>query len=310
MGVVLRMYLLLAALFAVIYAIVVYGIIAVVFMLIQYLMGPAMVGWTMKVKYVTEKEEPALHRMITELAQAAKLPKPKVGVSALSIPNAFAFGRTTRDGRICVTEGIRKLLKEDELRAVLGHEMSHLKHKDMALMTLLNIFPMIIYYVAMTLMWSGILGGGRDDRRGGGNPLPLIGMGLLVVHFIVQLMVLYASRLREYYADEGSVELGSSPQHMATALYKLVIGAARAPQEELKKVEGAKAFFVNDPSRALIEVRELKEIDQDMSGSIDVGELMALRSKKVKVGFGEKMMEALSTHPNMLKRIKHLSTLT
>jgi len=323
MGVVLRMYLLLAALFAVIYAIVllignligvgsflVYGIIAVVFMLIQYLMGPAMVGWTMKVKYVTEKEEPALHRMITELAQAAKLPKPKVGISALSIPNAFAFGRTTRDGRICVTEGIRKLLKEDELRAVLGHEMSHLKHKDMALMTLLNIFPMIIYYVAMTLMWSGILGGGRDDRRGGGNPLPLIGMGLLVVHFIVQLMVLYASRLREYYADEGSVELGSSPQHMATALYKLVVGAARVPQEELKKVEGAKAFFVNDPSRALIEVRELKEIDQDMSGSIDVGELMALRSKKVKVGFGEKMMEALSTHPNMLKRIKHLSTLT
>ncbi|MBI4288873.1 MAG: M48 family metalloprotease [Chloroflexi bacterium] len=286
---------------------VVYGLIAVALVVVQYVIGPAMVGWTMKVKYVSEKEEPELHRMVGELAAAAKLPKPKIGVSQIGIPNAFAFGRTTRDGRICVTEGIRRLLRPDELHAVLGHEMSHLKHRDVALMTLLSIFPMIIYYVAMSFIWSGMFGG--RDRRGGANPLPLIGIGLLVVHFIVQLMVMYASRLREYHADEGSIRLGATPQHMATALYKLVVGNARAPEAELKRVEGAKAFFVNDPSRALREVRELKEIDQDMSGSIDTGELMVLRSKQVRLSFAEKMVEALGTHPNMLKRIKRLSEL-
>src|SRR3972149_4882106 len=100
MGVVTRLYLMLAVLFAVIYGIVllvgsligvgsflVYGIMAVIFILIQYLIGPAMVGWSMKVRYVTEKEEPVLHRMVGELAQAAKLPKPKIGVSQMSIPN-------------------------------------------------------------------------------------------------------------------------------------------------------------------------------------------------------------------------------
>lgn len=319
MGVVARLYLLLAGLFALIYGIILligsligvgnlvgYAVLAAFMLFIQYLIGPAMVGWTMRVHYVTEKEEPELHRMVGELAAAAKIPKPKIGVSELPIPNAFAFGRTTRDGRICVTQEIRRLLRPDELRAVLGHEMSHLKHRDMALMTLLSIFPMIIYYVAMSFIWSGMFGG--RDRRGS-NPLPLIGIGLLVVHFIVQLMVLYASRLREFYADEGSVELGAKPHDMATALYKLVVGTARVPHDEWKRAEGAKAFFVNDPSRALQEVRELKEIDQDMSGTIDAGELMVLRSKKVKVGAGEKIMEALSTHPNMLKRIKRLSEL-
>ena len=99
-------------------------IIAVIILGLQYLIGPSMVGWTMRVKWVSEKEEPELHRMVAELARGAGLPKPKVGISQLSIPNAFAFGRTRRDGRVCVTHGIMGLLNKDELRAVLGHEIS------------------------------------------------------------------------------------------------------------------------------------------------------------------------------------------
>jgi len=123
--------------------------------------------------------------------------------------------------------------------------------------------------------------------------------------------VLYGSRIREYYADLGSVELGNMPHHMATALYKLVYGDARfRGSDELRKVEGVRAFFINDPSRAWYEIKELKQVDTDMSGTIDYDELAELRQKQVQLTTGDKFMELFTTHPNMLKRIKHLSTLT
>lgn len=317
MGLQVRLYLLLGLMFVVLYIIITgvagwmgignllsYGIIAIVLVFIQYLIGPSMVARIMRVEYVSEQERPELHQMISELAQPAGIPKPKVGVSPVTMPNAFAFGRSKGDARVCVTEGLLDLLSKDELRAVLGHEISHVKHRDMTLITLLSVFPLIIYFISWGLMWSG----GRR-REGGGNPLPLIGLGMLLLYFVVHLLVLYGSRIREYYADLGSVELGNQPRHLATALYKLAYGNARVSKESLKRMEGAKAFFVNDPSRAMNEVRELSQVDADMSGTIDYGELEALRSKSVYVGTGDRLMELMSTHPNMLKRIKHLSSL-
>lgn len=313
-----RLYLLLGLLFAIIYGVIVviasaigvgslliYAILAIFFILLQYLIGPSMVSWTMRVKYVTEREYPALHSMVSELARSAGIRKPKVGISRIPIPNAFAFGRTRWDARVCVTDGLLKSLSNEELRAVMGHEVSHIKHGDMALMTLLTIFPLLIYFLAWGLMLSGA-GGGRGQ---GGNPLPLIGLGMFLLYFVVNLLVLYASRIREYYADLESVRLGNRPRHLATALYKLAQGNARVPKKSLKRVEGLKAFFINDPSRAWREVRELRDIDLDMSGTIDYEELVVLRSKSVHLRTGEKIMELMSTHPNMVKRIKHLSTL-
>jgi len=321
MGLQLRLYLLVGLMFAILYAVilavssaigvggfVIYAAVAVAFMLLQYLLGPALVSMMMKVKYVSEREEPDLHRMVAELAHEAGIRKPRVGVSELALPNAFAFGRTQADARVCVTRGIMKLLGREELRAVLGHEISHVKHRDMVFITLLSVLPMICYYIAISFMFSGMFGGrGRGGQ--GANLLPVIGLGMLLLYFITNLLVLYGSRIREYYADRGSVRLGNQPQHLATALYKLSFGNARVPREAYKKVEGVKAFFVNDPSRALTELRELKEVDTDMSGTIDAGELEALRIKSVRLGPGDKMMELFSTHPNMLRRIKHLSSL-
>ena len=314
-----RMFLLVAVLFAILYGVITgigtwmgagsavsYIIIAVVFLGLQYLISPAIVGWSMRIKWVTEKEEPELNRMVAELAQEAHLPKPKVGISQLSIPNAFAFGRTQKDGRVCVTQGILKLLNKDELKAVLGHELSHVKHRDMAIITLISVIPLIMYWIAFSMMWGGASGG----RRQGGGYAALIGFGAFILYFITNLLVLYGSRIREYYADLGSVKLGNMPHHLATALYKLVYGNARLRNSpEMRKVEGVKAFLVNDPSRAWYEIRELSQIDRDMSGTIDYDELMQLRQKEVQLGTSHKLMELFSTHPNMLKRIKHLSTL-
>ena len=322
MGLQLRLYLLLGLMLGILYAVILgisaalgvhnfifYAILAVALVFFQYLIGPSMVSWMMKVKYVSEQEQPELHRMVGELAREAGIHKPRVCISEMEIPNAFAFGRTRADARVCVTRGIMRLLSKDELKAVLGHEISHVKNRDMMLITILSVVPMICYFVAISLIFAGMFGG---RGRGGGQGaaiLPLIGLGMLILYFITNLLVLYGSRIREYYADRGSVRLGNRPRHLATALYKLAYGNARAPKEAYKKVEGAKAFFINDPSRALTEVKELKEIDTDMSGTIDADELAALRTKSVRLSTGDKLMELFSTHPNMLKRIKHLSSL-
>ncbi|MDP2930966.1 MAG: zinc metalloprotease HtpX [Chloroflexota bacterium] len=314
----MRMFLLVAVLFGILYGVitgigtwmgagsaVTYIILAFVFLGIQYLIGPSMVAWLMKVKWVSEKESPELHRMVADLAEKAHLPKPKVGISELNIPNAFAFGRTQRDGRVCVTRGIIKLLNEDELKAVLGHELSHIKHRDMVIITLLSGIPMVLYWVAWSVMWGG------GARRQGGSYAALIGVGAFILYFLSNLLVLYGSRIREYYADLGSVRLGSMPQHLASALYKLVNGNAHLTnREELKRVSAVRAFFLNDPARAWYEVKELSQIDRNRDGAIDYDDLMALRQKNVRLGTADKLMELFTTHPNMLKRIKHLSTLT
>jgi len=264
----------------------------------------------MRVKWVSEKEEPELHHQVAELAQRAGIAKPKVGMSQLSVPNAFAFGRSQRDGRVCVTQGIRQLLSKDELKAVIGHEIAHLKHRDMMIITLLSVIPLICYWLAWSFMWGGMFSG----RRQGGGYAALIGLGAMLAYFITNLLVLAGSRVREYSADEKSIKLGNPPHHLASALYKLVYGSAQCRrtargEKELHRVEGLRAFFLNDVGRAHYEVAELKAIDRNFSGTIDQNELLALRTMRVKLGGGEKIAELFTTHPNMLKRIKRLSTL-
>jgi len=316
-----RMYLLVALMFGILYGVLValgswmgwggtlvYVIMAVVILGLQYLISPALVGLPMRIRWVTEQAAPELHRMVAELADKAGLPKPKVGISELNIPNAFAFGRTRRDGRICVTRGILNILNQNELRAVLGHEMSHIKHRDMAFITLLSAIPMILYWIAWSTMWGGMLGGGRRDGESSGSYTMIIGIFAFVLYFITNLLVLYGSRIREYYADKGSVELGNRPHDLASALYRLVLGDARYKgHTEMKRVEGMKAFFLNDPSQAWNEVRDLSQVDANRDGKINWDELMNLRQKKIKLGAGDIMMEIFTTHPHTLKRIRALA---
>ncbi len=308
----LRMYLLLGIMFAIVYALIVvilppadfltYGILASGMMFIQYMIGPKMVELSMRVKYVSEEEAPELHQMVEELARAANIPKPKVGISPVQLPNAFAFGRSISDGRVCVTEGILGLLSKDELRAVLGHEISHLKNRDVTIITMLSVIPTICWYIAWSTMWGGY---GRD-RRGS---QAYIGIVAFILYFLTNLLVLYGSRIREYFADRGSVMLGNPPHHLATALYKLVYGSAKTPRESLKQMEGYKAFFLNDPSRARQEIAELSQLDLDLSGTIDKDELEMIRRGRISLSTTDRLIELLSTHPNMLKRIKYLSEL-
>ncbi|MEN4006281.1 MAG: zinc metalloprotease HtpX [Methanobacteriaceae archaeon] len=277
------------------------AIFALLIIFIQYLLGPKMVEATMRVRYVSETEVPKLHQMVEDLAIKSGIPKPKIGISETSIPNAFAFGKTKGDGRICVTRGILSLLNEKELKAVLGHEMSHINHSDMIVMTLISAVPLICYYIFISTLFS------NRERNSG---TALIGIGALAAYFIGNLIVLFISRVREYYADEGSVELGNQPDHLASALYKLVYGSARANKDELKEVEGVKAFFVNNVSDARNEIDELRHMDLDMDGSISESELAQIKYSRTRVDTGAKIMELFSTHPNMVKRVKKLAEMS
>jgi heat shock protein HtpX len=309
----IRLWLLMTVLFGIMYALVAvvgsllgitsflfYGIAAFGFIFLQYLIGPAIVGWSMKVKYVTEKEEPELHKMVAELAKEANIPMPKIGIAQIPIPNAFAFGRWKSDGRVCVTQGILDLLNKKELRAVLGHEICHLKHRDVVIMTLLSVVPMICWIIAQGALWS------RGDRKG--NTV-IIGIFAFMLYFLTNLLILYASRIREYYADMGSVSLKNEPHYLASALYKLVKGSARLPRAELKRAEGMKAFFANDVSRAHDEIMMLDQLDMDKSGTLDADEIAVLKEKHLKLTTLDSLMEIMSTHPNMMKRIKALAEL-
>lgn len=311
----LRMWLLVTLLFGIIYALLVvigssflhlggfsfYLIISLVMMLIQYMLGPKIVEWSMRVKYIQRQENPRLFQMVEALSVRAGIPMPRIGIARIDIPNAFAFGRSIKDGRVCVTAGIINLLDDEELKAVLGHELSHLKNHDVLTITLLSVIPMVMYRIA----WQFLFYGRRRNERGGNTVL--IGLAAFFFYFVTNLLVLYASRIREYFADRGSVLLGNQPKALASSLYKLAYGSAKLSKESLKQTEGLKAFFINDPSRGRKEVLELSQLDLDKSGTIDASELELLRNSNIRLNLGDKMLELLSTHPNMLKRIKRLS---
>lgn len=311
-----RMMLLLAVLFGIIYAVIVmvgatmgvynfyfYLMLSLAMMFLQYMLGPKIVEWTMRVRYVRQEDAPEVYAIVEGTAREAKIPMPRVCVSELNIPNAFAFGRGIGDARVCVTRGITRLLNKEELQAVIGHEIGHIKNRDVLTITLLSVIPMIMYRLAWHFMFFG--SGRRSGRSAGGTGL--IGLAAFIFYFITSLLVLYASRIREYFADRASVDLGNSPSSLASALYKLVYGAAKIPKEELKEAQGLKAFFLNDPSQAVNEFKELSQLDLDKNGAIDAQELMSLRNKTARLRPGDKLLELMSTHPNMLKRIKHLS---
>lgn len=274
--------------------------ISLVITIVQYWFGPSMVKRSMKVRPLSEAEAPHIHQMVQEMADAAGIPKPEIGLSEINIPNAFAYGRSSRSGHIAITRPILGLLDRDELKAVIGHEMGHIKHNDMIVTAAVSVIPMICYYIALSFMFSG------DSRNGGGIIIGILGY---LFYLIGQLLVLFISRTREYYADEASVEFGNRPAALVSALYKLSYGAARCSKETIDEVNTNRAFFVNDVNNGKHDVTDFQQIDFDGDGRISDEELRRLASSDVKISSKNGIMELLSTHPDSLKRVKRLAEL-
>ncbi|MFW6185511.1 MAG: M48 family metalloprotease [Halobacteriota archaeon] len=283
---------------------IVYALLAFLIVAGQFFLGPKMVERVMKIKYVSESEAPELHGMVTELAMRAGVPKPKVGISEVPIPNAFAFGTSKGNARVCVTRELMNILNKDELEGVLAHEISHVRHRDMVVITALSAIPMIAYMVYFSFLFSGIFGGGGDDE----SSIPALAIAIVafIIYFLTNLVVLYASRIREYYADAGSVELTTKPQALASALYKLTNANARVNKKKVKKeMESMRAFFATDPMKASDEIKNLQDADRDRNGRIDRDELEYF-AQRAEIKTTDRIMEFFSTHPNPVSRVKRL----
>jgi len=182
-----------------------------------------------RAKEVSPQEAPELHRIVAELAQAAGIPKPRVYIIPTDHPNAFATGRGPGHAAVAVTTGILNLLTERELRGVLSHELSHIKNRDVLIMTVAATIAGAITYLAYMARWAAIFGGfGGDDEDRGGNLLVILLISILapLAAMIVQLAI---SRSREYLADATGAKISRDPLALASALKKLAYGAARRP---------------------------------------------------------------------------------
>ena len=196
----------------------------------------------------TAQDDPELYGLVQDLAQRAGLPMPKVYVLPQDTPNAFATGRNPEHAAVAVTDGIRKILNKRELAGVLGHELTHVKNRDILVSTIAATLAGAIGYLAQMAQFAMFFGGNRDrdDEGGGGNFLGLIVM-MIVAPIAAMLIQMAVSRSREYGADEGGAKITGDPLALASALKKLHMGAQNIPLEANNATANATAhmFIVN-----------------------------------------------------------------
>jgi heat shock protein HtpX len=186
-----------------------------------------------RAKEATEAEEPGLHRIVRELALRGGLPIPKVYVISNEAPNAFATGRNPQHAAVAVTTGIKRLLTEEELKGVLAHELSHIRHRDILIGTVAATIAGAISMIATMARFGAMFGGlGGDNREGGGIAQLVAILVLTTLASIAAVLIQLAiSRSREYHADEGGAQLAGNPLYLARALAKLDAGAQRIPMQ-------------------------------------------------------------------------------
>ena len=191
---------------------------------------------------VTQEQQPQLHAMVERLCTMADMPKPRVAVATSDVPNAFATGRSPKAAVVCVTTGIMSRLDEPELEAVLAHELSHVAHRDVAVMTIAASVGMLAGLLTRVAMWSTMFTG--NDNNGGGAAAELLVMLVsIIVYAISYLLTLALSRYRELAADRSGAILIGRPSVLASALVKISGDMSRIPQRDLRKAEAYNAFF-------------------------------------------------------------------
>jgi len=229
-------------------------VIAAALLFGQYWFSDKLALWSMHGRLVTPEQAPELHGMIDRLCALADMPKPKVAIADTDMPNAFATGRSPKAAVICATSGLLRRLDEPEVEAVLAHELSHVAHRDVAIMTIASTLGIVAGLTTRVMLYAGLFGGfgGRGGGRGGGNnnsggQIVLIEMAIMLVSIVVYaisfLLTRALSRYRELAADRSGAILIGRPSVLAAALVKVTGEMSRIPTRDLRKAEAFNAFF-------------------------------------------------------------------
>jgi heat shock protein HtpX len=219
------------------------AVIAIGMALMQFYLSDKLVLLAMRARVVSPQEAPRLHAMVQRLAALADLPTPKVAISDMALPNAFATGRSPRHAVVAVTRGLLGRLDEEELEAVLAHELTHVKNRDMAVITFISFFSTAASLIVQNAFWIFGFGGFGGGRRRDDNALLAYLVSALV--WIISFFLIRAvSRYREYAADRGSAILTGQPAQLMSALVKISDTAVRIPTQDLRQVEALSAFML------------------------------------------------------------------
>ncbi len=276
-------------------------ILSIIFILGQWLLGPYLIDMMCMCREADPYRHKELYDIVRELAEKSGLKKiPRVMIARIPIPNAFAYGSPLTGPKVAVTEPLLDILSKDELKAVLGHEIGHLKHRDVALIIAIGLIPTIIWNIGDLMyrlgFWSMIFGMGERDSAYA--YMILIGIILIAVAFLLSIFVLAFSRYREYYADRHSVMLiPRGGKLLQRALAKIVLavkyGLSREEISEMSSILQFRTLFIQDP---LVEVKtKFRDIDSFIE-----------YLKRRKPTLTDRIKELFSTHPDIGKRMRML----
>jgi heat shock protein HtpX len=217
-------------------------VIAGILLVVQYWTSDRIALATSGARIVSQSEAPELHAVIQRLCMTADLPMPRVAIIQTDMPNAFATGRSPRHAAVAVTTGLMQRLEPHELEGVIAHELSHVKHRDVAVMTLASFFAMV---AGIIVRWGFFFGGGfGDDEDNSGQSFMIALLVSIAVYAISFVLIRALSRYREFAADRGAAVLTKSPSSLASALTKISGSMGRIPQRDLRAAEGLNQFFI------------------------------------------------------------------
>jgi len=275
--------------------------IVVAFNLVQWLIAPYLINAMYRAREVKKSENPELYGMVERLSQKSGIRMPKVMLANIPIPNAFAYSSPIAGSRVAVTTELLKTLEPEEVEAVIGHELGHLKHRDVQVMMFVSLLPAIFYYIGISMLWSSRYSSSRD-REGGGAAL--IGIASIAVYWVLTMFTLHLSRVREYFADRHSATIvEEGPRKLSEGLAKIVHSTGR--MKRLRRDAGGsssfKALFIADPDHAETDAVSLAQAGTHLTDQKLIEELL-----RRKVTTADRVLELFSTHPNIVKRLKAL----
>jgi heat shock protein HtpX len=223
-------------------------IIALIMIMAQWYFSDKIVMWSAGAKVVTREQFPELHNLVERIVARNTLPKPKIAVINTRMPNAFATGKGPKSSVVAVTTGLMDTLNTEELEGVIAHELTHIRNRDVLVLTLASLFSTVAWYLMQFGFYGGLHGGGMGyggNRNNNSAGAMIIVIAVALLTWVVSFLIIRAiSRYREFAADRGSAQMTGKPIELANALMKISGTMKNVPTRDLRQEEGLNAFFI------------------------------------------------------------------